>query len=262
MIRSFTFLVCALVLIVNSGCSRPTDVAAKYRAVGQHPIVATYSIVAYDPKTGDLGVAVQSKYFGVGTVVPWAKANVGAVATQARANLRYGPEGLELLAKGTTPSEVLLQLTQPDHERESRQIGVVDARGRSAAFTGKECMDFAGHLTGKNYSVQGNILAGEKVIQAMAAAFEKTQQKEGTELADSLVAALQAGEDAGGDRRGRQSAVLLVVRDHGGYEGENDRYIDLRVEDHKNPTQEMARLLEIHKVFYAEEHLRRPVPKP
>jgi uncharacterized Ntn-hydrolase superfamily protein len=216
--------------------------------------------VAYDPKTGDLGVAVQSKFFGVGTVVPWAKVGVGAIATQALANLDYGPEGLKLLSQGKSPEEVIKALTGADAESASRQLGVVDAKGRAASFTGAKCLEFAGNRVGKNYTVQGNILAGEEVLKAMAAAFEKTRDQEGTELADALVAALQAGEDAGGDRRGRQSAALLVVRDKGGFDGKNDRFIDLRVEDHPDPTHEMARLLAIHKRFYAEEHERRPHP--
>ncbi len=232
---------------------------ASTRNTPQHePIVATYSIAAYDPETGDLGVAVQSKFFGVGTVVPWAKAGVGAVATQASANITYGPEGLKLLASGSTPEEAIQKLTGADEGRETRQCGMVDARGNAAGFTGKSCLAYAGNRTGSHYAVQGNILAREGVIDAMAAAYEAAQKSGEGELADWLVAALQAGEDAGGDSRGRQSAALLVVRDRAGYGGANDRYVDLRVEDHPDPTREMARLLEIHKQFYAGKHRARP----
>jgi uncharacterized Ntn-hydrolase superfamily protein len=225
------------------------------------PIVATYSIVAFDPGSGDLGIAVQSKFFGVGTVVPWAKAGVGAIATQAAANLDYGGEGLKLLARGKSPGETLNRLTAKDGGREHRQCGIVDARGRSAAFTGKECRPFASHRSARNIAVQGNILAGPEVLDAMMAAYGRARAAPGGEFADWLVAALQAGEDAGGDRRGRQSAALLVVRDKGGYDGANDRFIDLRVEDHRDPTRELARLLEIHKRFYAEEHRDKPSRK-
>ena len=221
-------------------------------------LIATYSIVAFDPATGDLGVAVQSKFFGVGTVVPWAKAGVGAIATQASANVRYGPEGLKLLAAGHSARETVQQLTEADEGRDTRQLGIVDAHGHSASYTGSKCFDWAGHIEGTNFCVQGNILAGEEVVKAMAAAYTKACTAEGSELADWLVAALQAGEDAGGDRRGRQSAALLVARDRAGYGGASDRYIDLRVEDHPDPTKELARLLEIHKQFYEGKHRVRP----
>jgi len=224
--------------------------------------VATYSIAALDPKTGDLGVAVQSKFFGVGTVVPWAKAGVGAVATQAEANITYGSEGLKLLAQGKTPDTVLKRLTEKDARRESRQCGIVDARGRSAAFTGRGCQAFASHRTARDIAIQGNILEGPGVLDAMMSAYAKAREAPGSELADWLVAALQAGEDAGGDRRGRQSAALLVVRDKAGYGGGNDRYIDLRVDDDANPTHELSRLLALHRDFYADKHAARPVRKP
>jgi uncharacterized Ntn-hydrolase superfamily protein len=212
--------------------------------------VATYSIVAFDSKTGDLGVAVQSKFFGVGSVVPWAKAKVGAIATQSYANTTYGPEGLKLLESGKRPQEVIERLTRGDERREVRQVGIIDAQGRAAAFTGKECKEWAGHIVGTNFSVQGNILAGEAVVRAMAEAFETARQQPGTELADWLVAALDAAEKAGGDKRGRQSAALLVVRERGGYGGLNDRFVDLRVEDHPEPVEELSRLLLLHKRFY------------
>ena len=216
-------------------------------------LVATYSIVALDPETDELGVAVQSKFFSVGSVVPWAKAGVGAVATQALCNIRFGPEGLSAMQSGEAPDEALKSLLSSDPMAEHRQVGMIDARGRTAAHTGGECRDFAAHRIGKNYTVQGNLLDGPEVIDAMAAAFEAARHSQ-LPLADCLTRALQAGEDAGGDKRGRQSAALLVVRENGGYMGANDRFIDLRVEDHPDPTQELARLLTIHRQFFAERH--------
>jgi uncharacterized Ntn-hydrolase superfamily protein len=227
-----------LPLLLACGCAN--------RAASPTP-VATFSVVGYDPRTGDLGIAVQSRFFGVGSVVPWAKAGVGAVATQAWANVRYGPEGLKLLESGKSAQQTVDALTAADGDRDRRQLGVVDARGRSASFTGKTCLSWAGHQVGKHFCVQGNILAGEKVVTEMARAFEEARRKEGTELADWLMAALDAGQAAGGDRRGQQSAALMVVRKEGGYMGMNDRFIDLRVEDHTQPIAELARLLEIHK---------------
>ena len=214
------------------------------------PPVATFSLVACDPRTGELGVAVQSKFFGVGSVVPWARAGVGAVATQSYANTRYGPEGLALLAAGKTPEEVLAALTGADADAPRRQAGMVDARGRAAAFTGTNCVAWAGHLVGTNFCAQGNLLAGEAVVAAMARAFDAARAKGEGELADWLVAALQAAQEAGGDRRGQQSAALLVVKEGGGYGGFNDRFIDLRVEDHAQPIGELARLLAKHKEFF------------
>ena len=203
------------------------------------PTSGTFSIVAFDPKTGDLGVAVASRVLAVGAVVPYAQAGVGAIATQAFANTTYGPKGLALLRKGLTPEQVLKRLLAEDKDREHRQVGIVDAKGRAAAFTGKKCLPWAGHLVGKGYAVQGNILAGEQVVKAMAQAFENTKG----ELAERLMAALEAGESAGGDARGKQSAALLVVRKGGGYGGFDDRYIDLRVDDHPEPVKELRRLL-------------------
>ncbi len=222
------------------------------------PPVGTYSIVAYDPATGDLGVAVQSKFFGVGSVVPFARANVGAIATQSWANVTYGPEGLRLLEAGKSPEETLKTLTMADVDRDLRQVGAVDARGRAASFTGAKCNAWAGHHVGTHYAAQGNILAGEAVVKDMAAAFEKARLKPDTQLADWLVASLAAAEAAGGDKRGRQSAALLVVRDKAGYGRASDRFIDLRVEDHKEPVEELARLLELHKKFYPNNHRLRP----
>ncbi len=207
----------------------------------QIELTGTFSIVAFDPKTGDLGVAVASKFLAVGSVVPYAQAGVGAIATQSFANTTFGPKGLALLKKGLTPSQVLKQLLANDKDRELRQVGIVDAKGRAAAFTGKKCLPWAGHIVGKGFAVQGNILAGEQVVKAMAKAFQETQG----ELAERLMAALEAGEQAGGDARGKQSAAILVVRKRAGYGGFDDRYIDLRVDDHPEPVKELRRILTI-----------------
>jgi uncharacterized Ntn-hydrolase superfamily protein len=214
------------------------------------PDVHTFSIVAFDPTTGELGVAVQSKYFGVGSVVPWAQAGVGAVATQAQVKVGFGPEGLRLMAAGKSAQEALDVLLAADPKREARQVGLIDAVGRPAVHTGAECMAWAGHRVGPHFTVQGNLLAGEKVVVDMAAAFENAQKIEGSELVDWLLAALVAGQAAGGDRRGQQSAALLVVRERGGPGGDNDRYCDLRVEDHPEPIKELARLRDLHRKFY------------
>jgi uncharacterized Ntn-hydrolase superfamily protein len=209
--------------------------------------VATFSIVGFDPETGELGIAVASKVLAVGAIVPWAKAGVGAVATQAYANTTYGPEGLKLLASGLDAHEVLERLTGADEGRERRQIGIVDSGGRSATFTGKECMAWAGGRAGKYYACQGNILVDKATVTAMAEAFESTDG----ELALRLIKALKAGEDAGGDSRGKQSAALLVVKEAGGYLGLNDRYIDLRVDDHSEPVDELSRLVAIQLSYSA-----------
>jgi len=207
---------------------------------------STFSIVAFDPETGDLGVAVQSKFLAVGAVVPYAKAGVGAVATQSYANLLYGPEGLRLLEEGHTPEEVIRRLTDADPEAHLRQVGIVDAQGRAAAFTGEGCFEWAGHRTGPNVAVQGNILVGPETVDAMYETFLSAQG----DLAARLVQALAAGQGAGGDRRGQQSAALLVVREGGSYGGFTDKYIDLRVDDHPRPIEELARLLELWRVYF------------
>ena len=265
-ITTASLLTSALLLtsLFVSGCCSCTAPAKKtaMHAPASTPTIATYSIVAFDPATGDLGVAVQSKFFGVGSVVPWAKAGVGAIATQAEANVTYGPDGLRLLAAGKSARQVVEILTETDPRKEVRQFGIVDAQGNTAAFTGAKCNDYAGHLDRKNFSVQGNILAGEAVIQAMETAYLAAQKQPGTELGDWLVAALEAAEKAGGDKRGRQSAALLVVRENSGYGRANDRYIDLRVEDHAEPIQELARLLDMHKRFYPAAHRNRPQRAP
>jgi uncharacterized Ntn-hydrolase superfamily protein len=224
--------------------------AVGYRLHGADPEIHTFSIVAFDPATGELGVAVESKYFGVGSVVPWAKSGVGAVATQARGKMSFGPDGLKMMEAGKSPREALDALLAEDPWRSERQLGMIDAKGRTAAYTGADCLDFAGHREGRNYTVQGNLLAGEKVLTAMAEAYEEARKKEGTELADWLLAALQAAQGAGGDRRGQQSAALLVVLAGAGPGGDNDHYMDLRVEDHPAPIDELARLRAVHAKFY------------
>jgi uncharacterized Ntn-hydrolase superfamily protein len=206
-----------------------------------NPLVATYSIVGYDPANGDLGVAVQSKFFAVGSVVPYAEAGVGAIATQASGNTTFGPKGLAMLRLGMPATEVLKHLLATDPGRDRRQVGIVDAAGGAANFTGEGCMSWAGAVSGKNWTAQGNILVSRATVEAMGKAFEAAKG----ELAEKLMAAIESGEGAGGDSRGRQSAALLVVRRSGGYQGLNDRYIDLRVDDSKEPIHELRRLLGI-----------------
>ena len=211
-------------------------------------VVATFSIVASDPDTEALGVAVQSKFLAVGAVVPWARAGVGAVATQALANYNYGPRGLELMGRGATARETVEALISSDDEREHRQLGVVDAAGRAATFTGGECFEWAGGITGEHYAAQGNILVGRETVEALARTFEDTRG----ELAGRLLAALDAGQRAGGDSRGKQSAALLVVREGGGYGEDNDRVVDLRVDDHPAPIRELIRLRGLHALYFGE----------
>jgi uncharacterized Ntn-hydrolase superfamily protein len=218
--------------------------------------VATFSIVAFDSRTEELGVAVQSKFLAVGSVVPWARAGVGAVATQALANVDYGPRGLDLMSRGKTAEETLEALISSDDEHEHRQVGVVDARGRAATFTGSECLEWAGGLTGEHYAAQGNILVGGETVEAMAKTFESA----GDDLAGRLLTALDAGQAAGGDSRGKQSAALLVVREGGGYGGNNDRCVDLRVDDHPEPIRELIRLRELHTLYFGETRPENIVP--
>src|SRR5215217_838838 len=211
-------------------------------------IIATFSIVGFDPETDSLGVAVQSKFLAVGSVVPWARAGVGAVATQAMANYNYGPHGLELMARGKTADETVEGLTFADEDREHRQIGAVDARGRAATFTGSECFEWAGGVTGEYYAAQGNILVGGETVEAMARTYTETQG----DLATRLLSALDAGQTVGGDSRGKQSAALLVVREGGGYGGDNDRVVDLRVDDHQEPIRELIRIRDLHTLYFGE----------
>jgi uncharacterized Ntn-hydrolase superfamily protein len=209
--------------------------------------IATFSIVARDSATGELGVAVASRFFAVGAVVPWARADVGAVATQSFANTSFGWRGLDLLEKGNTPEEVVQLLLKTDTDPEKRQFGIVAANGQSATYTGSQCLSWAGGRHGPNYAVQGNILAGEAVVTAMESTFLSTK---GT-LADRLYAALLAGEKNGGDSRGKQSAAMLVVKANAGYGGYTDRAIDIRVDDHLKPFIELGRLLNIAQMNYA-----------
>jgi uncharacterized Ntn-hydrolase superfamily protein len=222
----------------------PVAFGAFVRAPDARPAdieVNTFSIVAYDPERKEWGVAVASKYLAVGSAVPFAKANVGAVATQANVNVAHGPNGLELLAKGMSAEDALNSLIDADKGGSRRQLALIDVKGKVAAHTGKDCQAFAGHKTGENYSCQGNILAGEAVINDMAKAFEESKGP----LAWRMMAALEAAEKAGGDKRGKQSAAILVVRDKAGPNGTNDRFIDLRVDDHKEPIPELARILSL-----------------
>jgi uncharacterized Ntn-hydrolase superfamily protein len=206
----------------------------------------TFSIVALDPATGDLAVAVQSKFLAVGAVVPWARAGVGAIATQAFANVAYGPDGLAALARGASPTEALAELVAPDALREERQAGIVDATGRAASHTGRHCFRWAGGRTGDGFAAQGNILAGAAVVDALVDRFAAG----GVPFPELLVACLAEADAAGGDRRGRQSAALLVVREGGGYGGGNDRWIDLHVEDHPDPIGELGRVLALQRLYF------------
>jgi len=209
--------------------------------------IATFSIVGFDPETGELGVAVASKFLAVGSVVPWVEAGAGAIATQAYANTTFGPEGLALLRAGLSAQATLDSLVAMDEGREERQVGIVDARGGSATYTGTGCIAWAGGRKGENYACQGNILVDENTVAAMAGTFEETTGP----LATRLLRALKAGEDAGGDSRGKQSAAIYVAKEGGGYQGMNDRYIDLRVDDHDDPITELQRLLSIHLAYQA-----------
>jgi len=210
-------------------------------------LVATYSIAACDLDAGRWGVATQSKFLAVGSVVPWAEPGVGAVATQAYANPRYGPDGLALLREGATAEETVKALTEADEGRAHRQVGIVDAKGGSASFTGEECFDWAGGETGPCFAAQGNILVGERTVSALAAAFVES---EGRPLAERLLECLAAAQAAGGDRRGQQSAALLVVERDGGYASMSDVLVDLRVDDHAQPVAELARLYGLHDLLF------------
>jgi uncharacterized Ntn-hydrolase superfamily protein len=209
--------------------------------------VATYSICACDLEAGQWGVATQSKFLAVGSVVPWAAPHVGAIATQSYANPRYGPDGLELLRQGLAAEEVVERLTAADDDRAMRQLGVVDGEGRAATFTGDGCHAWAGGRTGEGYAAQGNILVSGATVDALAGTFEETA---GRPLAGRLLDCLDAAEAAGGDSRGRQSAALLVVEKDGGYAGLSDTLVDLRVDDHLDPLVELRRIHEIHDLLF------------
>ena len=213
-----------------------------------HPRPATFSIAARDPATDAVGVAVHSKFVGVGAVVPFVSADAGAIATQSFANVAYGPDGLDLLREGSTASETIDTLTGDDEDAPQRQVGIVGRDGTVAAFTGEECFDHADDLQGEHYTVQGNILANHDTLEAMAEAFETTED----DLPEKLIAALYAGNEAGGDKRGEQSAALYVAKPEGGYDGKNDRWIDVRVDDHDAPIDELERVFRIYDVTLLE----------
>jgi uncharacterized Ntn-hydrolase superfamily protein len=211
--------------------------------MGRGPLIATYSIVACDLEAEQWGVSVQSKFLSVGSVVPWAEPHVGAIATQAYANPRYGPNGLELLRQGLPAQEVVDRLTSEDDGRDHRQLGVVDREGRAATYTGTECMDWAGGRTGEGYAAQGNILVNKETVDALAETFEATA---GQPLAVRLIDCLAAAQEAGGDSRGQQSSALLVVEQDGGYARMSDTVVELRVEDHERPIEELRRIYTLH----------------
>ena len=219
----------------------------------------TYSIVAYDSSTGDLGVAVQSKFPNVGGIVPWGRAGIGAVATQSLSNTDFGERGLDLMARGATAEEALRIVMRTDTMLQDRQVGIVDTRGNAASFTGKKTFDWAGGrvgagpvggkgevIVGRGYAAQANIMVSDQTVKNLAETFDRTKGN----LADRLMAALKAGQAGGGDKRGMQSAALLVVRKNGGYLGANDRFIDIRVYDAVDPIAELARLLTLHKLHF------------
>jgi uncharacterized Ntn-hydrolase superfamily protein len=210
--------------------------------------IATFSIVAYDPHKREWGVAVQSKFMACASVVSWARSGAGAVATQSYANVLYGTLGLEMLAQGLSAEQTITALTVSDEGRALRQVGIVDKQGRAAAYTGKDCYAWAGHIVGDGFACQGNILI-PGTVEAMAKTFAEVRLGPG-ELADWLVAALAAGQEAGGDSRGRQAAGVLVVRDKGGYGGNNDRYLDLRVDDHPEPIARLQELVTMHHLYF------------
>ena len=214
--------------------------------MGESPPVSTYSLVACDLEAGQWGVAVQSKFLAVGSVVPWAEPHAGAVATQAYANPRYGPDGLALLRQGLSAHEVVRRLTEADEGRDERQLGVVDAQGRAATYTGSACLDWAGGRTGEGSAAQGNILVSAATVDALAETFAAAQGS----LAERLLDALAAAEEAGGDSRGQQSAALLVVERDGGYAGLSDTLVDLRVDDHERPIEELRRLYGLHQLLF------------
>jgi uncharacterized Ntn-hydrolase superfamily protein len=226
----------------------------RWRCVGRRrrvgalaEIVATYSIAACDLEAGQWGVATQSKFLGAGSVVPWAEPHVGAIATQAYANPRYGPDGLALLQEGLSAEEVVERLTSADEGRDHRQLGIVDREGRGASYTGSECMDWAGGRTGACYAAQGNILVSAETVDAIAESFERTS---GAPLAERLLDCLDAAQAAGGDRRGQQSAALLVVEHEAGYANLTDNVVDLRVDEHERPLEELRRIYVMHQAIF------------
>jgi uncharacterized Ntn-hydrolase superfamily protein len=207
----------------------------------------TFSIVAADPEANEVGVAVQSKFLACGALVPWARGGVGAVATQAFAEVTFGPRGLDLLHEGVEPGEVIDRLIADDPQAQQRQLGLVDAGGRASTFTGRECIEHAASIPGPGFAVQGNILASDGVVPAMAEAFAANER---LPLAERMIEVLRAGQHEGGDRRGQEAAGLYVAKPNAGYGGNHDRYIDLRVDHHDEPIEELARLLELHHLYF------------
>jgi uncharacterized Ntn-hydrolase superfamily protein len=246
--------VVALALLSSS--LRPEE--RGYAGAADEPFAATFSIVALDPASGDVGVVVQSKFPNVRPIIPWAEAGVGAIATQSYINVSYGPRGLALLRNGASAQEALRILIAHDLRRDSRQVGIIDAKGNAASWTGGECFDWAGGIaggssggkgtiiTGKGFVAQGNTLVGRETLETLAATFQETKGP----LADRLVAAIVAGAKAGGDRRGEESAALLVKRKGAGYDGTTDDLVDISVYDHPHPLQELERLFKLHKLYY------------
>src|SRR6266542_764548 len=241
--------------LVPTSCVRrprgrsPHDLFGRRRQVGALArTVATYSIAACDLEARQWGVATQSKFLSVGSVVPWAEPEVGAIATQAYANPRYGPQGLDLLRQGLSAEEVVERLTSEDEGRNHRQLGIVDGQGRAASYTGAECMEWAGGRTGARYSAQGNILVSAETVDAIAETFESSSGP----LVERLLDCLDAAQAAGGDRRGQQSAALLVVEQDGGYAKLSDTIVELRVEDHELPLEELRRLYRLHETLFGE----------
>lgn len=210
------------------------------------PCICTFSVVAKDEASDEWGVAVASKFLAAGSVVPWGKANAGAIATQAWANISFGPDGLTLLESGMPARETLEQLVAKDEGRDHRQLGIVDREGRAATYTGAECLDWAGGVTGDGFSIQGNILTGPEVVESMKETFLSTDGS----LTQRLLATLLAGDRSGGDKRGRQSAAILIVREGGSYGGYTDKALDLRVDDHTDPVPELQRLYSIHQLLF------------
>jgi uncharacterized Ntn-hydrolase superfamily protein len=238
--------------------STPPDRSLRQAQTSSEPFASTFSIVGVDLATGDVGVAVQSKFPNVRPIVPWAEAGVGAIATQSFINVSYGPKGLSLLRNGATAEEALRILIANDSNRDVRQVGIIDAKGNSASWTGRECFDWAGGITGTNsgakgfvitgkgFAAQGNTLVGKETVEALAKTFQQTNGS----LGDKLVAAIVAGGKAGGDRRGEESAALLVKRKGAGYDGTTDDLIDISIYDHARPLQELERLYKLHKLYY------------
>jgi uncharacterized Ntn-hydrolase superfamily protein len=230
------FLISCFALFISA------DTLVAQKTINNEAFAHTYSIVARDAKTGEMAVGVQSHWFSVGTVVPWAKAGVGAIATQSFVNTEYGQSGIPLLAKGVSPEEVFETIAQKDEGKAFRQVGIIDADGNTFAHTGERNIKFADHITGENYSVQANMMKNEKVVPAMAKAFEEYAD---LPLAERVINVLKAAQNAGGDIRGKQSAALIVVSGERNEKEDQPHQIDLRVDDHQDPVQELSRLLQV-----------------